>query len=159
MKDDRLSIPMDPGYAAALGVALYAFGRLEWDVIWCCERMEPGSITKLTELTSGVVKKRFRKLSEQIEDDALRTSLLQAADQFDPLVDIRNDFVHGNPFTDSDGGQRVGGKNGTWTVERLEEAADEFTTCSRVFNAFVHGALSDLAAHRSMVLSDDSETA
>lgn len=145
MKGDRLRIPMDSGYGHALGVAMYAFSRLEWDVIWCCERLQPNSIYKLTELTSGVVKKRFRKLATEVSDDALRERLLRAADRFDPLVDLRNDFVHGRPMTDTDGGQRVSGDSGPWTIERLNDIADEFTECSSVFNALLYGPLKEPA--------------
>lgn len=148
---------MDLGYAHALGVAMYAFSGLEWNVIWCCERLQPNSIYKLAELTSGVVKKRFRKLATEVADDALRERLLQAADRFDPLVDLRNDFVHGRPMTDTDGGQRVSGQHGPWTIQRLEDTADEFTACSSVFNAFLHGALNELSLRTSLVQSGELE--
>lgn len=47
MKDDRLRVPVDHGYIEALGRAAYVFATLEWDAVWCCERMQSNYIQKL----------------------------------------------------------------------------------------------------------------
>ena len=44
MKDDRLRIPVAADYAAAIGLAAYVFACLEWDAVWCCERIKPDYI-------------------------------------------------------------------------------------------------------------------
>ncbi|NIK07418.1 hypothetical protein FHY11_000884 [Xanthomonas arboricola] len=42
MSDERLSVPQDPEYFAAMGLATIAFARLELNAVWCCERLAPG---------------------------------------------------------------------------------------------------------------------
>jgi hypothetical protein len=44
MKDDRLRVPIDNAYVEALGRATYVFATLEWNAVWCCDRMQPNYI-------------------------------------------------------------------------------------------------------------------
>lgn len=39
MANERLLIPQDADYFHALGLAIVAFARLEWNAVWCCERL------------------------------------------------------------------------------------------------------------------------
>ena len=48
MKDDRLRIPVEREYVSALGLAVFAFARLEWVAVCFCERIKPGSIFEIT---------------------------------------------------------------------------------------------------------------
>ena len=41
-KDDRLRVTLDDPYAHALGLALFCFARMEWDAIYCCEKIDAG---------------------------------------------------------------------------------------------------------------------
>jgi hypothetical protein len=45
--NDRMRIPQDSAYFHAIGLAAVAFARLEWDAVWCCERLQAGYITTL----------------------------------------------------------------------------------------------------------------
>ncbi len=55
MKDDRLRVPIDNAYVEALGRATYVFATLEWNAVWCCERMEADYIRKLSRKTAGKI--------------------------------------------------------------------------------------------------------
>ncbi|WP_122864116.1 hypothetical protein [Pseudomonas viridiflava] len=141
MNNERLRIPMDPGYAEALGLAIFAFARLEWDVIWCCERLERDLIHKIGRMTARNIGDKFASLARQVADESLRAELHKSAERFLELVEVRNSIVHGNPATDEDGGQRLFRHGSPWTIERLSAAADDFTLCSSVFNAFLYRPL------------------
>lgn len=132
---------MENGYAEALGLATYMFARLEWNVVWCCERLEKGSVSELQELTAGVIRKRFGKLVLSVADDGLREQLVKAADVFNPLVDLRNDLIHGTPISDPEHGQCLYGKTGSWSITRINQAADAFAECAIIFNGLLYGAL------------------
>ncbi|WP_024617084.1 hypothetical protein [Pseudomonas kilonensis] len=141
MSDERLSYPMGGGYAEVLGVAMFMFARLEWNVIWCCERIKDGSVYELKEKTAGVIRKRLSKLVSDLPEGELREQLSSAAERFNPLVDLRNDLIHGTPMTDSEHGQCLRGSTGVWTITRINEAADSFAACAIHFNGLLYGAL------------------
>jgi hypothetical protein len=140
VKDDRLRVPVDPSYVSAIGLATYAFARLEWDAVWCCERMAPDTINLLADRTAGGVAKKLVELatlrSETVTDD-----LLPAAREFERLVLARNAPMHAKPGTDKDGGQRLFRDGQSWTIETINDAADAFTACSIRLNDLLHGAL------------------
>ncbi|MBU0522711.1 MAG: hypothetical protein KKC24_23785 [Gammaproteobacteria bacterium] len=141
MSNERLQYRMETGYAEALGLAAYMFARLEWNVVWCCERLEEGSVSELQELTAGVVRRRFGKLVLAIADDELRDELVKAADVFNPLVDLRNDLIHGTPCTHPSYGQCLNGNTGAWSIDRINQAADAFAECAIIFNGILYGSL------------------
>jgi hypothetical protein len=55
MKNDRLRIVVDDPYVMALGRATYVFAILEWNAVWCAERLDPGFIPGLTERQQGAL--------------------------------------------------------------------------------------------------------
>lgn len=140
MKDDRLRISADPEYAKALGWATYAFVLLEWDAIWCCERIQPGIIPTFKRRTAGQIADEFIDLAQgnRVPSCPEKDALIKAAQRFKALSGTRNDLMHARPITDKDGSQRLS-RNGTpWTIETINAAADDFTECSGVLNKFVH---------------------
>jgi hypothetical protein len=151
MKDDRLRIPVEAAYVGALGLAAYAFARLEWDAVWCCERMSPDIIySSLPHRTAGAIADQLIKLAKK--RSATETDdLLAAAEQFGRLVNTRNALLHAKPGTDEVAqrlfqyvklGKDHFERNGQpWTVETINDAADEFTACSNRLNAMLHGPL------------------
>lgn len=145
MSGERLEYRMEPGYAEALGIASYMFARLEWNVVWCCERIEKGSVSELQELTAGVIRKRFTKLVGTVNDPEIRDQLEKAAEAFSPLVDLRNDLIHGTPVTDPEYGQCLNGNTGSWSIERINNAADSFAACAMLFNGLLYGVLQEPA--------------
>jgi hypothetical protein len=61
MKNDRLRFTLDNPYAVALGRAVFAFARLEWDAVWCCNKLEPGYIDNLAGLETAARRGRLMK--------------------------------------------------------------------------------------------------
>ncbi|WP_201701088.1 hypothetical protein [Paraburkholderia hiiakae] len=137
MKDDRLRVPVDPTYVAALGLAAYAFAILEWNAVWCCERLEPGCIDRIAERTAGNIAKYFIRLAEANGS----AEIISAARRFDALVHRRNGLLHGKPGTDEDGGQRLFRNGVAWTEDDIGTVVDDFTECSLTLNSFLYGAL------------------
>lgn len=141
MKDDRLRVPVEAGYVHALGFATYCFSRLEWDVVWCCEKIAAGSINALAEKTAGNIARQFIKIVSAMPSSNDQIALLAAASDFKALVEIRNGIMHGKPGTDVDGGQRLYRDGTAWTVDSLNVAADRFTECSSRLNAMLYAFL------------------
>ncbi len=143
MKNARLSIAVKADYASALGLAVYCFASLEWNAVWCCERMLPGSIENLAERTAGRVADTLLHLVGQIEGSSERSDLEGAAGDFRFLVGTRNNLVHAKPGTAPDGDQGLFRHGDQWTLAELESVADAFATCSTRLNGALHGFLKD----------------
>ena len=113
MTDERLRIPQDPDYFRAIGLATIAFARLEWDAVWCCERLEPGYINTLEERwekgrkksgkTAGEIAKDLQSRLDQIVDSVLRDKAKPFAVKFVDLTKERNGLMHGKPGTAQNG--------------------------------------------------------
>ncbi|KFA27290.1 hypothetical protein FQK02_09665 [Xanthomonas vasicola] len=101
MTDDRLLIPQDPEYFAAMGLATIAFARLEWDAVWCCERMQPGYIGTIEEKrkTAGKIASDLKAISAQWSEGRLVAHILPLAEEFGAVVEERNGLLHGKPGT------------------------------------------------------------
>lgn len=126
---------MENAYAEAVGRAVFIFARLEWDAVWVCEKLQPGYINNLGKKTAG-----------RIADDLTRlTSTATSAAAFAPictdfkrLVDVRNRLLHGKPGTSNDGDQNLFDRGVAWTIGKINDAADEFTTCDLELNPMMH---------------------
>lgn len=129
MKDDRLRIEVDPDYASALGLAVYAFASLEWNAVQCCERIEPGSIDALSDRTAGRVADTLRHLAGQLPPSRASERLEIAAADFQALVRSRNNLLHAKPGTNTNGDHRLFRDGDQWTPEELAAVADAFTSC------------------------------
>ncbi len=141
MKDDRLRVPIDSVYVEALGRATYVFATLEWDAVWCCERMEPGYIRKLSRKTAGVIADDLVSLSKKRPSAQLRKDCLGPASEFKSLVEVRNGIVHGKPGTAPSGEQRLFRDGNAWTPAMINDAADSFAACSSLLNALLYNQL------------------
>ena len=130
MKDDRLKIEVDPAYASALGLAVYAFAALEWNAVRCCERIEPGSIDTLSDRTAGRVADTLRHLAGQLPPSPARDRLNSAAADFQALVRSRNNLLHARPGTNTNGEHCLFREGDQWTPDELAAVADAFTSCS-----------------------------
>jgi len=142
MSDERKLVPVDPDYISALGLATYAFARCEWQVVWCSEKICPGSVTKIVsdEMTAGKIGKHFANIVRNMPKSKERDELSLLASEFLALVDERNRIIHGKPCTAPNGEQRLSG-NGIIEISNLEQAADAFTVCSRKLNSLFYGFL------------------
>lgn len=137
MNDDRLRIPVESDYLQAIGMALYAFTRLEWSAVWCIEKLSPESIGPMSERTAGGIGKAFQKEVGKLglSPDHM---LCLAADEFAQLADVRNGICHAHPGTAVDGAQRLFRHGTPWTVALLEDAADKFAACDVKLNAIFY---------------------
>lgn len=72
--NDRLRSPVKDDYAEALGRVAYAFATLEWQVVWCSEKIKPGSLRRFVgeELTAGKIAKRFIDLCRNMQPSNVR---------------------------------------------------------------------------------------
>lgn len=141
MREERRRISVHPDYASALGLAVYCFASLEWNAVWCCERIEPGSIDALEERTAGRVADTLVHLVERLGPSENHVKLHAAADDFRNLVATRNNLVHAKPGTASDGSQGLFRHGDQWTLNELDRTADAFAECSIRLNEALHGVL------------------
>jgi hypothetical protein len=143
MKDARLRQAVKPDYLLALGHATYCFALCEWQVVWCSEKIRPGSVNKFVgeKLEAGRIAKRFLDLTRNMRPSADREALKALAKRFATLVDKRNAIVHGKPCTGPNGDSRLSSSR-VLEIADLEDAADEFSQCSMELNAQFYGFLS-----------------
>ena len=141
MKGDRFRLAAASEYTSALGLAVYAFASLEWNAVWCCERIAPGSINELSDRTAGRVADTLRHLVKSLPSSEGRGELERAALDFQALTRTRNNLLHAKPGTAQDGRQRLFRDGDQWTLEEIEAVADAFTECSIRLNACLHGFL------------------
>ncbi len=144
MNDDRKRVPLASGYAFALGTVTYCFARCEWDVVWCCERIQPGALRRMAQLRAGAIAIRFENLIKRMPSSPERQELQTLAGRFTQLVKIRNGILHGKPCTAPRGEQRLS-SGAILEVADLERSADDFTECSSGLNSLLHGFLSTFA--------------
>lgn len=140
MKNDRLRVSFETEYVAAIGLAMFSFARLEWDAIWCIEKMNANSIPVMSDRTAGGIAKELIKLVS-LRGLSANDAFVVAANDFKRLVDVRNSIAHGKPGTAQDGGQRLFHGGVPWTVEALNDASDEFTDCQVRLNNILYGYL------------------
>lgn len=142
MTDERRRVPVHPDYTSAIGLAVYCFARLEWDAVWCCERIEPGSVTELEDRTAGRVADTLLHLVERLGGSAEEEDLKDAAADFRALVGTRNNLVHAKPGTSTGGEQALFRHGDQWLLSELESVADAFAACSMRLNNALLGTLS-----------------
>lgn len=143
VNDERLRISVHPEYTAALGLAVYCFASLEWNAVWCCERIERGSIDSLEDRTAGRVADTLVHLVKRLEPSEEQLELERAAADFRFLVGTRNNLVHAKPGTASDGAHVLLRHGDQWTLAELMRVADAFAACSLRLDRARHGYLDD----------------
>lgn len=143
MKDQRKRLHVKQDYVQALGLAAYAFASCEWQVVWCCEKIRPGSVKKIVsdEMTAGKIARYFLNVSRNIPKSKEREKLLRLAETFADLVNERNNILHGKPCTGPNGETRLSGR-GVIEIADLEEAADAFAECGGKLNVLFYSFLS-----------------
>jgi hypothetical protein len=143
MQNDRLRSPVKTDYINALGLATFTFATCEWQVVWCSEKIRPGSLNKLVggERTAGKIAKFFMDLTRNMPKSKEREELSAAAEEFARLVDIRNAILHGKPCTGPNGEARLSSGQ-VLEIAYLEESADAFTACGIELNRLFYGFLS-----------------
>ena len=141
MKEDRLRVPIDDAYWHSVGLAMICFARLEWDAVWCCERMQPGYLNMVGTKTAGHIAKDLVALAAAHSDPTVVASLGPAAAEFKELVVKRNDLMHANPAKALNGDQRLFRKDAEWTIAMVDDAADKFVAAAQSLNHHQHHVL------------------
>ena len=142
-KNRRKRQAVKPDYVEALGMAAWSFASLEWQVVWCCEKIRPGSLTRIVgqEMTAGKIAKCFIDLTRNMPRSKERVELENLAAVFAQLVESRNAILHGKPCTGPSGEARLSSQN-VIEIPELEDAADAFATCSGRLNEIFYSFLS-----------------
>ena len=137
MKDDRRRIPVDKAYLAAIGMAAYCFATMEWNAVYCGEKLRPGFVNEIAKKTAGEIANHVAGFAKFITDEDKRARYESAAVEFQRLVRRRNDLMHANPATvGSD--QRLVRQGTPWQTSEIDDLADEFTACSIELNELLH---------------------
>ncbi|MGV8711262.1 MAG: hypothetical protein ACWA6R_01830 [Nitrosomonas sp.] len=142
MIDDRLRSPVKIDYLEALGRATYTFATLEWQVVWCVEKIQPNSIRKIIneKMTAGIIAEFFINVVRNMPKSTNREELKLLAVRFKELVVVRNDILHGKPCTGPNGDPRLSGSK-IIEIPDLEQAADDFVECNVKLNSLFYGFL------------------
>jgi hypothetical protein len=142
MKNARLRQAVKPDYLHAVGQATYCFALCEWQVVWCCEKIRPGSVSAIVaeEQTAGKIAKRFLDLTRNMPPSKGRETLKALGARFAALVEKRNQILHGKPCTGPNGESRLSSSKVLEIVD-LENAADEFSQCGIELNEQFYGFL------------------
>ena len=135
MKDSRLLVPLDAAYAEALGRAVFVFARLEWSAVWICQKLAPGYINSLGVKTAGRIAIDLIDLTSTAPNAA---AFAAPCAEFKRLVDTRNKLLHGKPGTAPNGDQNLFDRGSAWTIDKINDAADEFASCDRSLNPLMH---------------------
>jgi hypothetical protein len=150
MKDARLCQAVKQDYLLALGHATYCFALCEWQVVWCSDKLSPGSVTKFVgeKLEAGKIAKRFLDLTRNMPPSRERETLRSLATRFAELVKLRNQIVHGKPCTGPSGDSRLSAGD-IIEIPDLEKAADDFSQCSIELNEQFYGFLTNYKPEKS----------
>lgn len=148
MSNDRLRIPQDPAYFHAFGLAAVAFSRLEWDAVWCCERLQLGYINTVErgKKTAGHIGTDLNRLFSRVSDTGLRTKIVPFATEFYEISQERNGLLHGKPGTAPNGDQRLFRHGVEWSIEAVNEFSDRCVRAGMPLNALLYDELQEASA-------------
>ena len=145
MVDDRLRVPQDPEYFNAVGLAVVAFARLEWNAVWCCHRLQPNYIQTIepARKTAGTIGNDLKSLFLRISDGSLRQKAVPFADEFKVLVTDRNALMHGNPGTAKNGDQRLFRNGDELSIRFVDDFSDRCVRAEGHLNALLYNELAE----------------
>ena len=146
--NDRLRIPQDGEYFKAIGMAAIAFARLEWDAVWCCERLQPGYINtiEVQKKTAGKIGNDLRTLFSRVADVAFRSRIEPFADEFREVVEQRNQLLHGKPGTAPNGDQRLFSGGFEWSIDAVNAFSDRCVKAGEPLNTLLYDELKEPCA-------------
>lgn len=139
MQGDGLRQPGEAEYLLEIGRATWVFAILEWNAVWCCERIQPNCLPTVAERTAGGVATKLLSLAAGLPQSQDRDGLLEDARRFKELVVVRNGIMHGRPCSHEEKARLSDGE--IWTPERLQNASDDFSECSMRLNVHLYGGL------------------
>jgi hypothetical protein len=130
---------MQPTFSA-IGMATYCFAQMEWNAVYCGDKLDPGFVNTVGTKTAGMIANDIIGFAHLIADHTKQTRYRAAADEFARLVRRRNDLMHANPATvGSD--QRLVRHGTVWQPNEIDDLADEFAACSIELNELYHHVL------------------
>jgi hypothetical protein len=138
MADERLRIFVDDPYLVALGRCLFVFAGLEWNAVWCGEKISPGFLDAARGKTAGSIAADLEPLAAALPAGTVQARCLAAAQEFRRLVRVRNGIMHAQPCHTRTGEDQLVREGAIWTIPELETAADEFASCSVTLNDLFH---------------------
>ena len=140
MKDDRLRVSVDSTYLAAIGMAAYCFATMEWNAVYCGEKLSPGYVNTVAEKTAGVIARDIVGFTQLVTEQNKQARYQTATNNFAQLVKRRNDLMHATPGT-FESGQRLGRSGIPWELADINNIADDFATCSIELNELYYHVL------------------
>ena len=118
---------------------MVAFAKLEWNAVWCCERLDASYIkTKLRRKTAKHIGQDLKALFSRVSDSSLRSRIEPLAVEFLAIVDDRNGLLHGRPGTTPNGDQRLFRHGAEWTIGAVETFSDRCVRATRPRNALLY---------------------
>lgn len=145
MSNERTRVPQDLDYFHAVGLAAIAFARLEWDAVWCCERLNPGYMNTIEprRKTAGNIAEDLKVFFSRVSDTNLRSQMIPFATEFSAVVQERNGLLHGKPATAQNGDQRLFRHGIEWTIEKVNAFSDRCVRAGTPLNALLYHELEE----------------
>ena len=140
MAGERLRIPIDPKYEAALGRFLFAFARLHWAAAWCIDSFGDMRIGQIVNnfRTAGPVAGKLKAVAKRLPPGPRKPDFVELSEDFSTLVrDFRNNVLHATPATVQEK-QLLVKVGRVWTLSEIEEAADKIARVEIGLNDFFH---------------------
>ena len=128
VRDRSLIEDVEPGYAQAIGAAVFAFALLEAEALRGCEILQPGILGELDDRTAGRVADTLLSLCRTKAGKA--DDLIEAAKRFQALVRSRNNLLHAKPGRIGDGAPRLLRDGDAWSEGEMKAIAATFADCA-----------------------------
>ncbi len=112
----------DPDYLESLGRAIYRWAQMEWAIVYLTKEIHPEgrAVQRSATMTAGHIARRLRSaLDETNVSDAAFSDAKSIANEYEALLQRRNDIVHAQPATMS-GQQRLHRVRADGTHESIE---------------------------------------
>jgi len=136
----ELNPKLSKDYLALVGACTYVFLRAEWMAVYCCDVMEEGYRSKVTDVNSrimaGKISKKLLHLASCLDASDGKNDLVLRAAKFIKLVnDRRNVLMHAYPAS-IDGMSTLHNPKDqhTFTTEDLERFLEEASTVAAELN-------------------------
>ena len=146
--NERLRIPQDDEYFQAVGLAAIAFARLEWNAVWCCEKLQSGYIRSIEEKrkTAGKIAEDLKQLFSQVSDKTLLAKIEPFAEEFREVAKERNALFHAKPGTSNNREQRLFREGVEWSISAVNAFSDRCVSASMPLNALLHNEFADVGS-------------
>ena len=136
-------------YFQALGLALWTYTGLEWNVVCVLRKIWPDYVRKCYRLPqrpmASHIQRDFAWTIRKIRDDALKQNMQETNDAFTACSEKRNDLFHASPVTAPNGDRvlrRLTERSRIlWTIEDVAKVTRQFDAASRLADALRRGKL------------------